>query len=59
MRSVLVAMAVAVILPMIHTYGTAESFTLCAVLIWVSYRYVIVPPPKKKKRRNEFVVNDI
>ena len=40
MRSVLVAMAVAVILPTIQTYGTAVSYTLCAVLIWVSYTYV-------------------
>ena len=42
MRSVLVAMTVAIILPMIYTYGIAVSYTLCAVLIWVSYRYVIV-----------------
>ena len=42
MRSVLVAMTVAVILPMIHTYGIVVSYTLCAILVWVSYRYVIV-----------------
>jgi len=36
MRSVVVAMSVAVILPMIYTYGIAVSYTLCAVLIWVS-----------------------
>ena len=54
MRSVLVAMTVAIILPMIYTYGIAVSYTLCAVLIWVSYRYVIILLPKKKKRTNEF-----
>ena len=43
MRSVIVAMTVAVALPMIHTYGIAVSYTLCTVLIWVSYGYVIVP----------------
>jgi hypothetical protein len=47
MRSVLVAMTVAIILPMIYTYGIAVSYTLCAVLIWVSYRYVIVLPKTK------------
>ena len=42
MRSVVVAMTVAIILPMIYTYGIAVSYTLCAVLIWVSYRYVVL-----------------
>ena len=50
MRSVLVAMTVAVILPMIYTYGIVISYTLCAVLIWVSYRYVIFPEKKKKEK---------
>ena len=54
MRSVQVAMTVAVILPMIHAYGIAVSYTLCAVLIWISCGYVIVPE-KKKKKRNGFV----
>ena len=48
MRSVLVAMTVAVILPGIYTYGIAVSYTLCAVLIWVSYRYVIFSENKIK-----------
>ena len=49
MRSVLVAMTVAIILPMIYTYGIATSYTLCAVLIWVSYRYVILSVKLKLK----------
>ena len=53
MFSVLGAMAVAVILPMIDTCGIAVSHVLCAVLIWISYGYVVVP-----KKRNGFVVND-
>ena len=57
MRSVVVAMTVAVTLPMIYTYGIAVSYTLCAVLIWVSYRYVIVP--EKKKKKGVAGVNDI
>ena len=50
MRSVLVALTVAIILPMIYTFGIAVSYTLCAVLIWVSYRYVIFSEKKKKKK---------
>ena len=41
MRSVVVAMTVAIVLPMIFTYGIAVTYTLCAVLIWVSYWYVV------------------
>ena len=47
MFSVLGAMAVAVILPMIDTYGIAVSHVLCAVLIWISYGYVVVPKKTK------------
>ena len=47
MRSILVAMTVAIILPMIYTYGIAVTYTLCAILIWVSYRYVKSFPPKE------------
>ena len=46
-RSILVAMTVAIILPMIYTYGIAVTYTLCAILIWVSYRYVKSFPPKE------------
>ena len=56
MRSVLVAMTVAVVLPMIHTYGIAVSYTLCAVLIWVSYRYVIVSGEKKKRKEKKWIL---
>ena len=42
MFSVLGAMAVAVILPMIDAYGIAVSYVLCAGVIWISYGYVIV-----------------
>ena len=43
MFSVLGAMAIAVILPMIDAYGIAVSYVLCAVLIWISCGYVVVP----------------
>ena len=54
MFSVLGAIAIAVILPMIDTYGVAVSYMLCAALIWISYGYVVVPG-----KRNRFVVNDL
>ena len=47
MYFVLGAMAVAVILPMIDVFGVAVSYVLCALLIWISYGYVVVP------RKNE------
>ena len=43
MFSVLGAMAIAVILPMIDAYGIAVSYLLCATFIWISYGYVFVP----------------
>ena len=47
MFSVLGALAVAVILPMIDVYGVAVSYVLCALLIWISYGYVLVSKKKK------------
>ena len=49
MRSVLVAMTVAVTLPMIDAYGAAVMYLLCAILIWISYGYVVVPEKKENK----------
>ena len=49
MRSVVAAMTVAIILPMMYTYGIAVTYTLCAMLIWVSYRYVKPFPPIRNK----------
>jgi hypothetical protein len=43
MRSVLAAMMVAVTLPMIDAYGAAVMYLLYALLIWISYGYVVVP----------------
>jgi hypothetical protein len=43
MYSVQGATAIAVILPMIDAYGIAVSYALCALLIWISYGYVVVP----------------
>ena len=51
MFSVLGAIAIAVILPMIDAFGIAVSYVLCAVLIWISYGYVVLPKKKKKKER--------
>ena len=47
MFSVLGAIAIAVILPMIDTYGVAVSYALCALLIWISYGYVVGRSQKK------------
>ena len=55
MRSVLVAMTVAVTLPMIDAYGAAVMYLLCAILIWISYGYVVVPE-KKRKQRDELIM---
>ena len=41
MCSVLGAMTAAVTLPMIDAYGAAVTYLLCAVLIWISYGYVV------------------
>ena len=49
MLSVLCATIVAVILPMIDAYGAAVTYLLCAILIWTSYGYVIVPENKNKR----------
>jgi hypothetical protein len=42
MRSIVVAIIVAVSLPMIDTYGIFLTNALCAVLVWISFRYVFV-----------------
>ena len=47
MCSVLAAIAVAVTLPMIDAYGATVTYLLCAILVWISYGYVVVPPKKK------------
>ena len=57
MYSVQIAMAIAVILPMIDTFGIAVSYVLCAVLIWISYGYVVLHK-KKKKGFNDFDIAD-
>ena len=48
MCSVLAATTVAITLPVIDAYGAAVTYLLCAVLIWISYGYVIVPQKKRK-----------
>ena len=40
LRSALMAAVIAVILPMINTYGILVANALCAVMVWVSFRYV-------------------
>ena len=42
MRSVVAAMTIAVTLPMIDAYGVAVMYLLHAILIWISYVYVII-----------------
>ena len=48
LRSVLLALAIAVALPMINTYGIVITNVLCAVLVWMSYVYVVVLKRQKK-----------
>jgi hypothetical protein len=43
MDSVLGAITVAVTFPMIDTFGAVVTYLLCAVLMWISYGYVVVP----------------
>ena len=52
MSSVLGAIMVALTLPMINAYGAAVMYLLFAVLIWISYGYVVDPT-------NGFADNDI
>ena len=33
---------------MIDAYGAAVTYLLCAILIWTSYGYVIIPENKKQ-----------
>ena len=47
MYSVQGATGIAVILPMINAYGVAVSYALCALLIWISYGYVVGRSQKK------------
>ena len=42
MRSVLGAMTIAFILPMIDAYGATVTYLLFALFIWISYGYVVV-----------------
>ena len=56
LRSVLVALAVAATLPMINAYGILVTNALCAVLVWISFVYVIV---LKKRVKKEKADNDI
>ena len=60
MGAVLGAMTVGVILPMIDTYGAAVTYLLSAVLVWISFGYVVVPEKKLLKlKKNVFADNYI
>ena len=54
MRAVLVALAVAVTLPMIDAYGLLATHALCAILLWMSFVYVVVL--KKKKTTKSLIM---
>ena len=58
MCSVLAAMTVAITLPMIDVYGAAVTYLLCAVLIWISYGYVVVPKKKEKRIDSLIMTSD-
>ena len=55
MSAVLGAITVAATLPMIDAYGAAVMYLLCALLIWISYGYVVV----LTKKTNGFADNDV
>lgn len=44
LRSALMAAGIAVILPMINTYGIAVTNALCAAIVWISFGYVCCVP---------------
>ena len=54
MRSVLGATIVAVTLPVIDTCGAAVTYFLYAVVIWMSYGYVVLFFFLKKIKQNGF-----
>ena len=54
LRAVLVALAVAATLPMINAYGILVTNALCAVLVWISFVYVIVLKKKRMLIMNVF-----
>lgn len=45
MRSVLMAAGISVVLPMIDAFGVAVTNALCAILVWVSFGYVLAGYP--------------
>lgn len=47
MSSVLGAIIVAVALPTIDAFGAAVMYLLCAILMWISYGYVVCLEPKE------------
>ena len=58
-RSVIVALAVAATLPMIDTYGILLTNVLCAVLVWISFVYVVVLKNKIKIKNKKIADDDI
>ena len=48
--STLIALSVAAFLPMINNYGIAVTNVICAVLIWITFGYVVQSLYKKKKQ---------
>jgi hypothetical protein len=58
LRSVLVALAVAVTLPMIDTYGILLTHTLCAVSVWISFVYVVILKRKRKEKSLLIITSD-
>lgn len=48
--STLIALSVAAFLPMINNYGIAVTNVICAVLIWITFGYVVHSLYKKKKQ---------
>ena len=50
LRAVLVALAVAATLPMIEAYGILVTHALCAILVWISFVYVVFSLKKKKSK---------
>ena len=43
MYAVQCSIAIAVTLPLIDACGVAASYAMCALIVWISYGYVVLP----------------
>ena len=55
--SSLIAMSVAAFLPMINNYGIAITNGMCAMLIWITFGYVVPSIPFFFKKKMLLIMN--